>query len=392
VKKFRFLILLLAYAALWFVCRSTLEYTVTVEPNGGTLLSGELVQIVKIGKDAAAPVLDNGRLELRWNGSFENIRQDTQIHAEWVKVPLEKNQLREYLRPRTVTVHAALPDGEERLAAGYFANENGRVVTAFGPLAGAVEITVETAEGRLCPVETVQSWDRLLDLAVLETGLDNTPWLERSAEEGEGPLYSWDGPLKNLRAGKRLAVPASIGTMTCVESDLAAVLPGGPLVDVYGDVVAVHHSLSEQKSLSVDVAMLDQLSPDNPKTPEELRSWYETEKSRSYEVWDGEKYVPSFIRTYQLVVGAECSHSRLGGAWYEGYYLRFDAYRYEYFEPEFGIYLDYLLRSGYELQGEESEGDITVYRYISARDHLEVILSVDENAGELEICLNKIPE
>lgn len=392
MKKFRFLILLLAYAALWFICRSTLEYTVTVEPNGGTLLSGELVQIVKIGKDAAVPELDNGRMELHWDGSFENIRQDTTVRAEWVKVPLEKSRIRDYLRPRTVTVHVARSDGEERRAAGFFADENGRVVTAFGPLIGAAEIMVETMDGSLCPVETVVAWDRVLDLAVLETGLENTLWLERSTDAGEETLHSWDGALKNLRTGTRLDSSVSVGPMSCVESNLQTVLPGSPLVDSYGDVVAVHHSLDVQKNLAADVNLLDQLSMDNPKTPEQLQSWYETEKSRSYDVWDGDSWIPSLVRTYQMVVGTDCSHSLLGKYWYEGYYLRFDAYRYEYFKPEFGIYLDYLLRSGYELQGEESEGDITVYRYISARDHLEVILSVDENAGELEICLNKIPE
>ena len=147
LKKYRFVLLLLVYALLWVVCRSTLEYTVTFEPNGGELLKGELIQVVKIGKDAVPPELDNGRYELHWDVSSENIREDTLITAQWVKVPLDEAELAEYLAPRTVRVLVADETGAEHFSAGFFLDGSGRVVTAFGPVAEADHVTVVLEDG-----------------------------------------------------------------------------------------------------------------------------------------------------------------------------------------------------------------------------------------------------
>ena len=88
-----------------------------------------------------------------------------------------------------------------------------------------------------------------------------------------------------------------------------------------------------------------------------------------------------------MIVGADCEYSILGRAQYEGYYLRFDGYLYEYFEPEFGVYLNYLEEKGYTFTGEEEENGEKVLRYQSELDRVEVQLRIREEKSELEIRL-----
>ena len=388
IKKFRYVLLLLCYVLLWVVCRSTLEYTVTFEPNGGEVLGGELVQTVRIGKDAVYPELDNGRYELHWDAPAENIRDHTVITAQWVKVPLDEEELKEYIAPRTVRIRTEDAQGKTHVAAGYFLNENGRVVTAFGAITGMENITVETEDGSSIPVIGVADYDRHRDLIVLETGLKNTPFLEYTdgCEAGDG-LYGWNKGKTGLIVGSLLASDAAFGLMNCLEIDAINTLPGEVLVDVCGDVVAVCHSMTAKAELAVNADEIRALAMDKEKTPEQFQNWYRTECSRSYEVKDGDTYRPAMVRTYQMIVGAVCDYSILGNARYEGYYLRFDGYIYEYFEPEFGVYLEYLEQNGYALHSEETANGEKLLRYRSELDRAEIQLRIREEKSELEIRL-----
>ena len=394
IKKYRYLLLLLlCYTFLWAVCRSTLEYTVTFEPNGGDVLSGELVQTVRIGKDAVYPELDNGRYELRWDNSAENIRDHTVITAQWVKVPLSEEGLKEYLGSATVGIHSVDAQGESHVAAGFFLNENGCVVTTFGAVAGMESVIVELDDGDSIPVIGVAGYDRHRDLIVLETGLRDTPFLELSTGRETGiDLYGWSKQKTELLTGELLMGESTYALMNCLETDIQNTLNGEVLVDVYGDVVAVCHSVVNGQNLSVDASQVWDLSLDEEKTLAQFQSWYSTECSRSYEVKDGESYRPAMVRTYQMIVGAECEDSILGNARYEGYYLRFDGYIYEYFEPEFGIYLEYLEQNGYVFHSEETANGEKLLRYQSELDRVELQMIIREGKSELEIRLKDLSQ
>ena len=58
-------------------------YTVTFNPNGGNLVSGEVTQTVPAGGNASAPTLENGKKTLSWDGDFTNINADTVVTAVW---------------------------------------------------------------------------------------------------------------------------------------------------------------------------------------------------------------------------------------------------------------------------------------------------------------------
>ncbi len=59
-------------------------YTVTFDLNGGTLLSGELVQRVTQGQNASPPqATKDGCYFLKWSGSYREVTRDLYIEAVW---------------------------------------------------------------------------------------------------------------------------------------------------------------------------------------------------------------------------------------------------------------------------------------------------------------------
>lgn len=59
-------------------------YTVTFDLNGGTLLSGDLVQRVTQGQNASPPqATKDGCYFLKWSGSYREVTRDLYIEAIW---------------------------------------------------------------------------------------------------------------------------------------------------------------------------------------------------------------------------------------------------------------------------------------------------------------------
>lgn len=60
------------------------SYTVTFDPNGGILISGDLEQRVTQGHNATPPqVAKDGCYFLRWSGSYNTITHDVTLYAIW---------------------------------------------------------------------------------------------------------------------------------------------------------------------------------------------------------------------------------------------------------------------------------------------------------------------
>lgn len=60
------------------------SYTVTFDLNGGTLISGELEQVVPQGKSATPPVVaKDGCYLYAWSGSYQRVTRDVVVEAVW---------------------------------------------------------------------------------------------------------------------------------------------------------------------------------------------------------------------------------------------------------------------------------------------------------------------
>ena len=77
-----FVAILLMLAVIFFAGKKS--YTVTFDLNGGTLLSGEVVQRVTQGQSAHPPtVVKDGCYFLEWSGSYRQVTRDVTVKAIW---------------------------------------------------------------------------------------------------------------------------------------------------------------------------------------------------------------------------------------------------------------------------------------------------------------------
>ena len=58
-------------------------YTVTFDPNGGEVTSGQTVQRVSPGKSAEAPRVYNKGLPMTWSRDFSSVTEDMTVTAIW---------------------------------------------------------------------------------------------------------------------------------------------------------------------------------------------------------------------------------------------------------------------------------------------------------------------
>ena len=380
-------------------------YTVTFDLNGGELISGELTQSVAEGENAVYPEASNGRKELSWDKSAENITADTTITAQWSKVAMDTADLAEYVQDRTVTVNVKTLGGGSGTGSGFFVDSEGTIVTNFHVIDLAEEITVEVSNGAVYPVEKVVDFSNVYDVAILKIDVSDMPYLEfcddpvRTGEQ----VYAVGSALGTLTgtftAGIVSSVKRTYGKIECIQMD-AAISPGnsgGPLVNIYGEVVGINtakYASGENLNLAIKPATLGMLLQDKNMTVREFKEWYETESSRcwspTFKRTDGTTgHAYSLVRNYQTVTGATCLRSRKNGSdeIVEGYRDMYDYYIYEYSTDQYDKYVEYLKSVGFEFEKTEREGDWvgTSYYYYNEKDDILLDLFIYDDNSRIRI-------
>ena len=160
------------------------QYTVSFDLNGGELISGATEQTVKAGTAAVAPEAVNGDLQLSWDTDFSNITGDTVVTAQWEKVKMDENmeEMTQYVQERTVSIHVKTVSGSETVGAGFFIDESGTIATTWKTIKGAEEITIIVNSGDKFSAAKIVGFDQLLDLAILKIDVRDSKYLKRSDE------------------------------------------------------------------------------------------------------------------------------------------------------------------------------------------------------------------
>ncbi|MBQ9079586.1 MAG: trypsin-like peptidase domain-containing protein [Clostridia bacterium] len=90
MKKFKLTFIILAALTLTLLlaaCGKPEIYTVTFDPNGGSILSGEGVQTVEQGQSATPPTPERRDYAFDgWDGSWEAVTGDVTVRAKWMPV------------------------------------------------------------------------------------------------------------------------------------------------------------------------------------------------------------------------------------------------------------------------------------------------------------------
>jgi len=376
-------------------------YTVTFDLNGGELVSGETQQRVAEGSAAVAPEATNGRLELSWDKDFTNVTGDMTVTAQWNKAAMSTTDLAAYVQERTVTVNVETVTGNSAAGSGFFIDDQGTIVTNYHVIDGAVSMSVEVSDGATYSVQKIIDFSQVYDLALLKIDVSGNSYLELSTDgvkTGE-QVYAVGSALGTLTgsftAGTVSSTSRTVGMIDCIQMDAAISSgnSGGPLVDIYGDVVGINtysYVDGENLNLAIKTSTLDVLSRDKNYTVNDYKEWYITESSRSYSPYDGTYYYYSTVNTYQVVTGAECLYSvDTYGNYSECYYDCSEFYMYDYVVSEYDAYVAYLKSIGFVFQDSEIFDGGTSYYYMNEKDGILVDLFITLDNANLCIWVSE---
>lgn len=382
------IVLILLFVTTLSACGGVPTYTVTFDLNGGEQVSGETVQTITQGSAAVAPETTNGRLELSWDKEFSNVTGDMTVTAQWNKVEMSSTDLAEYVQARTVTVNVDTLTGYSASGSGFFIDDQGTIVTNYHVIDSAISMSVEVSDGGSYPVQKIIDFSELYDLAILKIDISENPYLEISADNAKTgeQVYAVGSALGTLTgtftAGTVSSTARTVGKIDCIQMDAAISSgnSGGPLVNVYGDVVGINtysYINGENLNLAIKPATLDNLILDKNYTINDYKEWYITETSRSYSPFDGSYYYYSTVNTYQVVTGAPCWYSiDEYGYYYDGYYDCYQYYVYDYYISEYDAYVEYLKSIGFVFWDTEMFEGGTSYYYVNEMTGIVVDLFI----------------
>lgn len=395
------------------------EYTVTFDPDGGTLVSGALVQTVEYGRAARAPVVEKkdpyGRvMQLSWDRDFGDVREDETVRAVWTKRPMTTVELAEYADSRTVTVFAS------GTGTGFFIDDDGTLVTNYHVISYSDAIRIETLEGKSYDVVKVVDFSDVHDIAILQADVRGNDYFPLSTETYKGEsVYAVGSSMGTLTGSFTGGVISSnyrkLGLLECLQIDASITggNSGGPLLNVYGDVIGITSYTYIQYSdahLAIRISALDALKRQRNYTVAEYAAYWTERTSQTYRAvcWDdlGTSW-GTFLDTYETVTGEPCSKTFTDfyyrsntryGSWTPGYDRTGLAFRYNYTEDGFAKYVDYLTSLGFEskdfaLPCDEkpaladwfASGDHHVYTNYVTQVHVAFYISPDKETVDVAI-------
>ncbi|MGM9594388.1 MAG: S1C family serine protease [Candidatus Onthomonas sp.] len=305
----------------------------------------------------------------------------------------------EYVSSRTVTVNA-----DNSTGSGFFISSDGILVTNYHVIEGAEQITVDIFDGGSYTVSKIIDFSKVYDLALLKLDLNDTPYLELCKEVKTGEsVYAVGSSLGVLEGSFTGGTVSSTnrmhGKIECIQMDasIASGNSGGPLVNVYGEVVGVNafsYTNGQNANLAIKIAMLDHLDQERNLSLSGYREWYNKETSRSYSPFDDNlSYYYSTINTYSTVTGQKCQYSITeDGETEYGYVDMCLWYGYAYSASELDTYTEYLNSIGFEydtsLSGENqyfyySEIDnVYIYCEVLTQDEIVEVMPIKPSALE----------
>ena len=257
-------------------------FTVTFDPDGGSVKEGELSQTLFQGDLPEAPSVEKDRMIFAgWNPEIKPVDGDITYIAKWDKRVFSAKELYQTILPGVVEVSVYDSDGRKvSLGSGFFINNEGTVATNYHVVEGAYAIKILLSSGEEYDVLSILDYSESKDLAVLETGLKDNEYLifdEDGVETGDTvyAIGSSQGLTGSLSDGIVATSSREFEDVRYIQTT-APISPGnsgGPLINVYGEVIGINTmSLTESQNLNfaIDISELEQLDGDGPKNMTEF--------------------------------------------------------------------------------------------------------------------------
>ena len=283
-------------------------------------------------------------------------------------------ELADYVRKRTVRI---LINGGEGIGTGFFIDDKGTLVTNFHVINGVVssnnpQIDVELADGGRYSLSHIVKFDPAYDLAVLKINVSNVPYLvidDENAVVGSnayacGAALGW--AVGNFTDGVISLPSLTYGLADCylTTASISSGNSGGPLVNQYGEVIAVNkgtYTRGNDMYAAIKISDLNNLRYTGNKSLAEFVAWHNNEVQNSICAFEVDEnldltgtYRFTYIHAYQTVIpAARCLYSLdflLGGEYVDkidGYDREYAYHAYRYSQAQYDRYTAYLRSEGF---------------------------------------------
>lgn len=248
-------------------------YTVTFDPNGGELSSGELEQRVADGELPEEPTLERRFAAFDgWEPAIAETKGDVTYVAQWKHTALAPEDLYEYISPAVVELQVFdISDQQFALGSGFFMDDTGTLVTNYHVIEAAYSARALLSDGSTADISYVKAYDPELDLAILQADVSGNDFLafsEQGVKTGETvyALGSSRGLTGSFSEGIVSTASREIDGVTCIQTTapISQGNSGGPLVNNYGEAVGINSmsmELGQNLNFAIDIKELDKLDP-----------------------------------------------------------------------------------------------------------------------------------
>ena len=189
-------------------------------------------------------------------------------------------ELYEMTAPKVVEIstYDVYGDGLAR-GTGFFIDDKGTLVTNYHVIEDAFSADVLVSGGKTYPVNRVQGYDEVIDLAILKIDFPGSPYLEFSDGVETGDTIYTLGSALGLTGTFSDGLVATASRIIDDVDYIQITAPishgnsGGPLIDIYGKVAGVNtmgYVDGQNINFSVNVQELTRLDVTSPITLEEL--------------------------------------------------------------------------------------------------------------------------
>ena len=167
------------------VAQWTPTYRISFDPAGGKVTEGEIEQRVRKGEDPTPPELTRKGSEfLGWDPEIVPAAEDAVYVAQWTAQKLSSEEIYARISPAVVEIAVDEPGGEYyHLGSGFFIDDQGTMVTNYHVIDGTISGEITTQDGSTYDIVAVKGYDSVLDLAILQIDISGNEYLTISDED-----------------------------------------------------------------------------------------------------------------------------------------------------------------------------------------------------------------
>ncbi len=257
-------------------------YQVEFDPAGGELVSGELVQQVGEGDMPRTPAVSKSGMNFKgWSPAVKETYEDARYEATWSRIQSSAQEIYKLIAPAVAEITVYDEKGqEESFGSGFFIDSEGKLVTNYHVMDGAYIATALLNDGNEYEITDILASNKNLDIAIVQadiTGNEHLALSDTSVMTGE-TVYAL-GSSRGFTGTFSQGIVSNASRLFGDEKYIQITAPispgnsGGPLVNVYGDVVGINtmtYAEGQNLNFAIDIGELKNLDMDSPMSMEEF--------------------------------------------------------------------------------------------------------------------------